>query len=289
MHVELLHTITTDGMRLDGALLKPPAGSGSQLAIDCAICLPGVGANFYSSPMLEGLSEPLLAAGTAVVWANTRGHDLVYTAASLGGVRRQGASYEIVDDCRYDLAAWCSLLRGQGFERLGLVGHSLGAIKCAYAAANVEALPVERVAAISPPRLCYSLFKLAGIGSFEEAIDLAEQHISHGHEQTLIESRFPFPLMITAASYIDKYGPGERYDLARFAADLPCPALFVYGGEELANGGVAFAGVDEMLRSLAGQARNQLEVKAIAGANHFYSGQRRELARLVAQWLRGEG
>jgi pimeloyl-ACP methyl ester carboxylesterase len=288
MLADLLHTTTSDGQRLDGALLTPAAQGDSSLAIDAAVCLPGVAANFYGSTMLEDLARPLLAAGSAVLWANTRGHDLVYTASSPNGTRRQGASYEIVDDCRYDLAAWCALLGERGYGRIGLIGHSLGAIKATYAAAKVAGLSVQRVVAVSPPRLCYTLFKQAGITSFEQAIAQAEQLAASGEPQTLIEARFPFPLMITAASYLDKYGPAERYDLAHFAAALPCPALFVYGGEELASGGVAFAGLDQLIGSLADDASQRLEVQVIDRANHFYSGKREELGQAVVEWLRSQ-
>ena len=285
MFAELIHTSTVDGLRLDGALLAPPVGVSPSLAIDAAICLPGVSSNFYGSTMLTDLAQPLLAAGTAVLWANTRGHDLAYTATTPGGIRRQGAAYEIVDECRLDLTAWCAWLGRRGFQRIGLIGHSLGAIKAAYAAANVPGLPVTRVVAISPPRLCYSELLAANIASFQEALALAQEHVAAGRGQTLIESRFPFPLMIAAASFIDKYGPQERYDLARFAAALPCPSLFIYGADELLRGGEAFNGVDKFISSLAPQASSPLEVKVIPLANHFYSGQRDELGKIMAVWL----
>ena len=49
--------------------------------------------------------------------------------------------------------------------------------------------------------------------------------VKAGQGDELFTSKFPFPLLITAAGYIDKYGPAERYNLLKFAADLalPCP------------------------------------------------------------------
>ena len=51
------------------------------------------------------------------------------------GGRRQGAA-EIMDDCRHDLAAWLDWLRQRVGPHVGLLGHSLGAVKCLYASAH---------------------------------------------------------------------------------------------------------------------------------------------------------
>ena len=52
-----------------------------------------------------------------------------------GGLRL-GAAYETVDDCRFDLLAWVAWLRQHVGPRVALAGHSLGAVKCLYAAAH---------------------------------------------------------------------------------------------------------------------------------------------------------
>ena len=61
---------------------------------------------------------------------------------------RTGTSeaYEVVDDCRHDLAAWLDWLKQLAGPRLGLLGHSLGAVKCLYAQANQPDAAVTRLA-----------------------------------------------------------------------------------------------------------------------------------------------
>ena len=94
--------------------------------------------------------------------------------------------------------------------------------------------------------------------------------VKTGRGDELFTSKFPFPLLITAAGYIDKYGPAERYNILKFAADLPCPALFTYGSKELASGGIAFAGLPEALMALPNADRRSVAV--IEGADHVYTG-----------------
>src|SRR4051812_8850331 len=106
MHVELVRTTTRDGLRLDGALTLTRRASEGVPPKRAAILLHGVGGNFYTLTALEPLAKKLGQNGIATIAVNTRGHDSIFGAMH-GNVRgRFGAAYEIVDDCRYDIAAW---------------------------------------------------------------------------------------------------------------------------------------------------------------------------------------
>jgi pimeloyl-ACP methyl ester carboxylesterase len=203
----------------------------------------------------------------------------------LGTVRRRfGAAYEIVDDCRHDVAAWVNFLQTRGHDRIVLIGHSLGAVKAVYAQAHEKLPNVAAVVAVSPPRLSYSAFMSAADSTpFWESMRTAEELVQTGRGEDLFTSKYPFPLLITAASYIDKYGPAERYNILNFAGDVNCPALFVYGSKELASGGMPFEGMPEALAALPGGERRRVEV--VEGADHFYAGVASELASQVAAWL----
>lgn len=289
MHVELVRTVTSDGLRLDGCLALP-ATLPSGRAVDAppppraALFLHGVGGNFYTFTTLEPLAQRLRQAGWAVLMVNTRGHDLVY-AASVGNARRRlGAAYETVADCCRDVAAWVDWLQQRHIQQVALVGHSLGAIKALYSQAHQPHSAVACVVAISPPRLSYAAFRNAPESSlFEESLATARQLVEAGRPEELFTCRFPFPLLITAGGYLDKYGPGERYNLLRFVTEVPCPVLIVYGGKELAEGGIPFAGMPEALASLPGGERRQ--VRILAGADHVYTGCTEPLAEVVAAWL----
>ncbi len=286
MHVELVRTVTRDGLRLDGALTPTRHASEgiSSPAFTAAILLHGVASNFYTANTFEPLIAKLPELGIAALTVNTRGHDLVF-GASAGNVRRRfGAAYETVDDCRLDIAAWIAFLKSRGHERIMLIGHSLGAIKSVYAQAQEQFPEVAAVVAVSPPRLSYSTFMNAPESSqFWDSMHTAQQLAKAGQSDELFTSKYPFPLLITAAAYIDKYGPAERYNILKYAAALPCPALFVYGGKELASGGIAFAGLPETLAALPGAEQRCIAV--IDGADHVYTATSDRLAETIAAWL----
>lgn len=266
-------------MRLDG-FLAPATGEPSF----SMLCLHGVGANFYNSSTLESLIPGLRALGVEVLLANTRGHDLVYTG-NLGTTRRRlGAAYESVADCRNDIAAWLRYFQEQGRQRILLLGHSLGAIKAVYSQAHEPAAEVMAIVAVSPPRLSQQAFLHAEHnGDYLVSLREAEKLVAQNRGDELFTARFPFPLLITAAGYLDKYGPGERYNILKLADRLSIPSLFVYGGKELVEGGVAFNGVPEALENLPQPAPRSVAV--VPGADHVYSGCFPLLSEVVCEWL----
>jgi alpha/beta superfamily hydrolase len=281
--VDLVQTITRDGIRLDGAY-QTPAGA-PVVALDAVCFLHGTGGNYYNSTLFDVLAEKLLELNIGVLRANTRGHDLVCNVQTTGGGRRLGATYELVDDCRHDLAAWLDWLRARAGSRAGVLGHSSGAVKGLYALAREPALAAACLIAVSPPRLSHSWFSISPQGpEFLDSYRQAEAHVRAGRPDALMEVRVPLPFVTTAAGYLEKYSPEEKYNYLRFITDVPCPVLLTLGEVESA-GNMAFQGAAEALTELAAR-KPDLRVETISGADHFYSGVREPLAACIQAWLR---
>jgi alpha/beta superfamily hydrolase len=89
--------------------------------------------------------------------------------------------------------------------------------------------------------------------------------------------------LVSAASFLDKYGPEEKYNFLRELDRLSLPTLFVYGGGELDDD--SFRGLpDDISASVAGTSK-KISVVTIVGANHVYTGQIDELSHKVRAWL----
>lgn len=285
MLVDLVRVTTKDGLRLDGALRLPPEGVLCQTSLDAVLFLHGVGSNFYTSGTLDGIAARLHKLGLALLPVNTRGHDNIYAASANFGRRLQGAAYEVVDECRHDVRAWVEFLTSRGYQNILLMGHSLGAIKAIYSQVHEPLPEIVGVVAMSPPRLSHRAFLQSRESSiYFASLATAEQMVAEGRGDDLFLAKFPFPLMITASGYIDKYGPGERYNITRFGNQVPVPILFTYGSKEVADGGGPFAGVPEVLANLPRE-QDALDVAVIAGGDHFYTGVYDGLAEEVEEWL----
>ncbi len=284
MIVDLVKTTTSDCVRLDGALVA--ATGDSQVVLDAFVFLHGAGSNFYGGSMFANITPPLTDLGLAVLWGNTRGHDGLNTAIVTGRRRRQGACYEVVDECRHDINGWLDFLKERGHERIGLFGHSLGAIKAVYSQAHEPHSNVAAIIAASPPRLSHSCFQ-NGERSAEALATLreADQLIKDGRPDTIMDVTFPFPILITAGGYVDKYGRDERYSIVKFADRLTCPTMFIYGQQELEHGDVAFAGVPEALAALT-PAGGPFQIVTIPDADHSYSGTYDTLSGRMVDWLK---
>lgn len=288
MLVDLVRTRTADGIRLDGVLEAPSADAqpSTHPSLDAVICLSGVGSNFYGSALLEHVAGALRMDGITTLRVNTRGHDGVSTATTLGGARLQGAAYEIVDECRHDVTAWIEFLVTRRHQRVGLLGHSLGAIKALYAQAHQPHPAICRIVAISPPCLSHKRF-LGGTQAdpFRKSMTMAEGLIRDGTPQMLFQATFPFPLVISAATYLDKYGPDERYNFLSFSSRIEQPVLFVFGQLELQDGSSAFDGIVPDIESLQFRA-GKPRITVVPDANHFYAGRQRELAEAIrSEWI----
>ncbi|NBO91998.1 MAG: alpha/beta hydrolase [Planctomycetia bacterium] len=268
MNVQLVRVLASDGVRLDGAVLP------REDARAAAVLVHGTGSNFYGSALFDALGETLAQAGFTVIRVNTRGHDLVSSDAG----RRFGAAYESVGDCRHDLAAWADYAQTLA-PRVVLVGHSLGAVKCLYAQAHAAHAAVRAVVAISPPRLGYRWFQAHSpdfVANYQRALTLVEA----GQGDTLLDLRFPLPFLCTAAGYIEKYGPEERYDFLGLLPRVVVPTLVTLGQKEMASN-IAFTGSDDAAKAACPRTR----VETIAGADHNYTGTRSALGAAILRWL----
>jgi alpha/beta superfamily hydrolase len=282
--VDLIQVPTRDGVRLDGAFRAPAEAAPAKVGVDAFCLVHGTGGNFYGSTLFDGLAERLLGLGCAVLRVNTRGHDGISSAVTAAGGKRLGAGYEVVDDCRHDLSAWVTWLKQRAGPRVGLVGHSLGAVKCLYAAAREPGLAPRCLIALSPPRLSHAWFCASPEGpQFLETYHRAERLVQDGQPLALLDVTLPFPFVITAGGYVEKYGPEERYNYLPLLTGLPAPTLVTLGGVEVENS-MAFRGAAEALAKLAGRA-GPLTVATIAGADHFYSDVRPSLFSTIDRWL----
>jgi dienelactone hydrolase len=282
MLVELVQAITRDGVRLDGIYQASLGPAAAGVNVDAFVLVHGTGGNFYSSTLFDVLAETLLALGVAVLRVNTRGHDLMSNAATARGGARLGAAHEVVHDCRHDLAAWIDHLKQHGAKRIGLLGHSLGAVKCLYAQAGEPDPAVTRLVAISPPLLSHSRFAASDRGAeFMETYQRARMLVDAGEPDALLDVRLPLPFVVTAAGYVEKYGPDERYNYVRFIDRVGCPVLLTLGEVEAAQN-MAFRGA----AAAVAQAAPAVKVEMVAGADHFYTGVREQLVACVESWLR---
>lgn len=292
MTVELVGVVAADGVRLAGVLETPAAGVDPAAPLEVVLGLHGTGTNYYAGAFFAGVREPLLRRGIALLRVNTRGHDLVVNLATDRGSRRGGAAYESFAECPLDVDAFLALLAARGYRRIGLWGHSSGAVKAIYSQAVAPNPLASCVIASSPPRLSHAAFRASSQGTqFFDDYLAARQHVEQGRGETLLEVKFPLPYLVSAAGFLEKYGPQEQLNIVRLLPRVKCPVLTTFASEELERH-PAFLGLPQEITPPGTTAphstRGQPDVEIIAGANHQYTGQYEPLVDRVARWSQSQ-
>jgi alpha/beta superfamily hydrolase len=189
---------------------------------------------------------------------------------------------EDVDWCRTDLKACLGWLEKQGYSRVALVGHSLGGVKGIYYQCKASDPRVVAVVSLSSPRLSYTFLSESESGDeFLAYYEQADALVKDRRPGTLMDVKFPVDHLFSAANFIGKMGPKEKYDVMTLVEDLHVPLLALGGSRERR------AHLRDVASHLAEAAINspQKEAHIIEGANHFYKGKLDETSDLILRWL----
>ena len=279
MLVDLIRITAADGMELDSAYFAPPAAAIPPGPIDAVLCIHGSGRNFYT-PATAQMADDLRRQGYAALTLNTRGHDTVWMDRQTGAAA--GNAYEILDDSRPDLCAGLDYLAGLGYQRIALLGHSMGAVKVAYYAAVANDPRVAAVIPVSPVRLsCSYYLESPDAAEFRANLDTADQMESEGRALDLFAVDFPIKEMFSAAAYLDKHGPLERYNIIQHAPQIRAP-LFVLAGSLETH--TRLRDVPQDL-TLAAVNSPRADYRILPGGNHSLTNMMPQASAAVLQWL----
>lgn len=282
MNIELCRQVTDDGVSLDGALCRPESPTNA-LPVDAFLLVHGTGSNFYSPGVLETFARQAVEAGCPALRVNTRGHDLMTSLPGASG-RRGGAAYESIAECVPDLRAWIAFLANRGYANIALVGHSMGGVKCLYFASKESHPAVKRIIGIAPPRFCHAHWMAhPGAEPFRESFERATRLIAEGRGDELITVRQPLPLPITAAGFVEKYGPADEYDYIPRLSSIAADVLLIIGSESVATS-PAFDSLPAELDALAARDRH-IHCEFVNGANTPFRGYEDMPFELTAEWI----
>ena len=277
MKAELMHTVSSDGIRLDGAYFKALAPAPSNAPVDAWLLIHGSGGRF-AQPILLHFAQKLQEHGYPCLSINTAGHDSVWVGES----GPQGNAFEIIDRCRNDIRAAIDWLDERGHSRIGLLGRSLGAVKVAYYAALEPDPRVTAVVSASPVRLSHAYFmECDQAEEFQNTYEAFQKLIDEGKPHELVHVRFPINNIFSAATYVDMFSPDERYNIARLAERITVPLMSLSGEREIHPRLTGFA------REIVDAAVNSPSAHwaEVDKADHTHAGRFEEAAEFIIEWL----
>jgi alpha-beta hydrolase superfamily lysophospholipase len=279
MLVDLIRLTAADGMELDGAYFDPTPGVAPPGPIDAAMVIHGSGRSFYT-PATAAMADDLRRAGYAALTLNTRGHDTVWVDRQTGVA--EGNAYEIMDNSRQDLRVGIDYLASLGYERIAILGQSMGAVKVAYYASVENDPRVAAVVPISPVRLsCSYYLESSDADEFRANLETADRMEAEGRAMDLFYVDFPIKEMFSAMAYIDKHGPLERYNIIGQAPKIRVP-LFVLSGSLETHTRL----LDVPQDMIAGAVNSpRAEYLVLEGGNHSLTNMMPAAGEAVVNWL----
>ena len=279
MLVELVSLLNDDGLRLDGAFYPPTEDADRAGPVDAVLLIHGSRGNFYDGAT-KSMAEDLSAQGYACLPLNTNAHDTAWY--NPGSREFKGNAFEVLADTCIDLRAGIDHLTERGYRRIGLLGHSMGAVRVAYYAATQDDGRVATVVPVSPVRLSYSYFmESEDAEEFAANIEIAHRLIAEGEPEGLFRVGHPIPQLFSAASFLDKHGPEEKYNLIDHAHGIRVPMLTLNGSLE------THSRLRDMAQDLAAAAANspKAETLMVEGGEHSLVNRTTEASDAVLKWL----
>ena len=279
MLVELVSLLNDDGLRLDGAFYPPTESADRAGPVDAVLLIHGSRGNFYDGAT-KSMAEDLSTQGYACLPLNTNAHDTAWY--NPGSREFKGNAFEVLADTCIDLRAGIDHLTERGYRSIGLLGHSMGAVRAAYYAATEDDGRVTAVVPVSPVRLSYSYFmESEDAEEFATSIEVARRLIARGEPEGVFRVGHPIPQLFSAASFLDKHGPEEKYNLINHAHGIRVPMLTLNGSLE------THSRLRDMAQDLAAAAVNspKAETLMVEGGEHSLVNRTTEASDAVLKWL----
>lgn len=291
MKGEIVRTYTEDGLNTQGILCEPVEEREDMVVIH----VHGSYGNFYENFFLDDMAEEFAAHGVSFLSGNTRGRDYYadfkikkpdgYDSRRIGGIR------EVFSECKLDINAWVKLALSRGFRKIVLQGHSLGAMKVIYYLAETKKPEIVALVLISPPDNFGIQYKHFG-ERFEKDLRLAKDMMARKSDELMPAESYFDP--ITAEAFVALFGGPKTTGMFSYfdksllkdspLREIRCPILATFGtiDEAVAND------VEYCAKTLKETAvlATSCTTKIIEKANHSYHGKERELARIVASWVK---
>ena len=279
MLVDLISVVNREGLTLDGAFYAPAAGAPAPGPVDAMLLIHGSRGNFCD-PATKSMAEDLSAQGIACLSLNTNAHDTIWYHPPSDGYK--GNAFEILENTMSDLRAGIDYLEQRGYSAVGLLGHSMGAVRVTYYAATQDDPRVAAVAPVSPVRLsCSHYLESEDADEFRANLETAQGLMDKGEPDGIFRVNFPIPQFFSAASYLDKHGPLEKYNLINLADRIRVPVLALNGSRE------THTRLKGMAQDLARAAVNSPRASAIMveEGEHSLVNRTAEASAAVLQWL----
>jgi len=202
--LEFIYDFTEDGLKLQAVHWQ---GNNKKM---CVVCIHGQGGNIIESYFATVWGDVLSKNNIGFIYGHNRGHSHMNDILMKDGqFKRAGATFEIFEESSYDVDLWVRKAKKLGYEKIILLGYSLGCNKSIYYLSK-KGNVVDGVILASPP-------DMVGITLLEEPmygelVKEARTNIEQGEPRKLLNDLLDGWSYTSSENFINFYTVGNDID-----------------------------------------------------------------------------
>lgn len=276
--MQIIKTITSDGLHLTGLHSGP-------LKKDTVIIqVHGMAGDPYTNSFYPIFHEIYTQNGLGFISIQLRGTgSITMFFKEPDQYPNIGNSFEIFEECVYDIDAWIKVAKNLGYKKIILQGHSLGTSKVVYYLNKTKSKDVKGIILISPTDMLGFVMNETNYNELiKKASALAERNLP---KELIIEG--PYEYILSAQTVLNFFTPESNCNIFCYtgrphnwtmANEINVPALLISGTKDepitdLCDPQVA-------METLQKNLKNSPKVKTIIykNATHDFAGFENKLA-----------
>ncbi len=221
------------------------------------------------------------------IYEHNRGHSIENDILMKdGSYTRCGCTYEIFEDCIYDIDLVINKAKDLGYKKFILMGHSYGCNKLIYYYYKKHPNILGLVLASAPDMVGLQLYRQ---NDYKELIKEAKENIDNNNPTKILSNLIEDYMYMSSQTYYNWFNENTNLDNLPVMGNsenwyqfesIDVPILTFSGTEETEN----YMHLD-LLKSKAINCKN-FNYKYIDGANHFYINKETEIGNLILNWIK---
>ncbi len=282
---ELIKAKTDDDLLLSGLYLP---GSTEKTAY---ILIHGFTADFYSHNFYHTIAKKLKSNESALILAQTRGTGLHTEFIMPNGEGKYiGSFYEKIEESHLDISAFIKLLIAEGYENIGLIGHSLGTIKAVRYLFEGEFKNNISELILLAPFDKNAFMERKAPGQRSKFLSSAKEMIDSGHGQDIVPVPEYEDYPMSYDNYLSWYADDDMsnmWDFYREGYDFPIlqkinlPVKVIIGENDEFATYPEFGETPAKALDIIKKHLKNCQTFLVSGSNHTYFGHEEEVADLV--------
>lgn len=287
--MEIVETTTKDGIVLNGLFTKPKT-----VTKNIIINIHGMSGDMYSNSFYPLMHNYYTENGWAFLSSENRGTSSIKIFNSSKGEIIIGNTFEIFEDCIFDIEAWINKAMELGFENIWLQSHSLGTMKVAYYMSETNDQRVKGIVWISPSVMIGLVDNPKEKVDHDICLKQAKELVDGNKPNEILDYKLWGTYLLSAKTYINLMGDNSNTSIFNYGNEslgwkvvnsIKVPVLAFTGTND--DGLLSVINPSDAMKILESRLINSVRKKTVYldGAGHGFDGFDEQITKEVISFV----